>query len=176
MRTMSAETARPRPCRPGQRIRAGSAAWVLILIASAVAFAFGLTARAADGAAAGDAFAHAGSAGPPVTLRVVFVRSSGARHVADLRCTGTRARADGFLRDVGARRACARARRVETLLTTPPKRQACTQIYGGPERAVVTGRIGSRRVARRFSRTNGCQIADWTAAQPLLPRPSHNVP
>jgi hypothetical protein len=105
-----------------------------------------------------------------VRLTVVFTRDKGVRHVAHLRCTGARSVADGFLRDVGAARACARARRVATMLTTSPQPRACTQIYGGSERANVTGHIGTRRVARRFSRTNGCQIADWTTAQPLLPR------
>jgi hypothetical protein len=84
----------------------------------------------------------------------------------------TRSRADGFLRDVGARRACAHARRVTGLLSTDPDpNRACTEIYGGPERARVTGRIGSRRIARGFSRTDGCQIADWRTAVPLLPTP-----
>jgi hypothetical protein len=124
-------------------------------------------------AVAGTAASPAGGQERTVRLTVTFVRDDGAvRHVAHLRCSGARASADGYLRGVGARRACRRARRVASLLTTAPPRRACTQIYGGPERARVTGSIGGRRVARAFSRTNGCQIADWTRAVPLLPRPS----
>jgi hypothetical protein len=142
------------------RRRAGAIAVVGLLAAT---FAGPVTAAPAP-TAAGEA---------TVRLTVTFVRDDGAaRHVAHLRCTGSRAHADGYLRAVGARRACRQARRVARLLTTAPPRRACTQIYGGPERARVAGSIGGRRVARAFSRTNGCQIADWTRAVPLLPRPS----
>ena len=109
----------------------------------------------------------------PVILTVTFSRRPGARSVAHLRCHGSRAAADGFLRAVGARRACAHARAVARLLTTgPDPHRACTEIFGGPERALVTGRIGDRRVRRSFERTDGCEVADWRRAMPLLPRPS----
>ena len=44
----------------------------------------------------------------------------------------------------------------------------CTQIYGGPEQARVTGTIDGKKVDRRFTRTNGCEIADFDAAKGLL--------
>ena len=114
----------------------------------------------------------AGAARDPVRLTVSFTRGSDSRHVAHLRCTGARSTADGFLRTAGAARVCAHVRRIAALLAAPPpKRRACTQIYGGPERALVTGTIGTRRIRRGFHRTNGCGIADWRRAMPLLPRP-----
>jgi hypothetical protein len=118
------------------------------------------------------ALAAGGASDDAVRLTVTFSRTPGARHVAHLRCTATRARADGFLRDVGARRACATARRLARFLASrPPANRACSQIFGGPERARVTGTIGGRRVRRAFARTDGCQIGDWQRAMPLLPRP-----
>jgi hypothetical protein len=48
----------------------------------------------------------------------------------------------------------------------PPK--MCTQQYGGPQVAVVTGWFLARRVHSRFSRTDGCEIARWRAMAPLL--------
>ena len=64
---------------------------------------------------------------------------------------------------------CAQARGLAALLTTQPaKDRACTQIYGGPETAHVTGTIDGRKVDRRFARTNGCEIADFTRAAGLL--------
>jgi hypothetical protein len=147
-------------------VRAARAAVLGALVAAAAAGA------AIAAVAPREAAAPARAAGDPVQLTVTFTRGTGRRHVARLRCTATRSRADGFLRDVGARRACAHARRVTELLSTDPDpNRACTEIYGGPERARVTGRIGSRRIARGFSRTDGCQIADWRTAVPLLPRP-----
>jgi hypothetical protein len=136
----------------GGRIRAGAALAVVVM------------------ALAGPA--PAGAAVDSVRLTVSFTRGSGPRHVAHLRCTAARSTADGFLRTAGPARVCAHARRIAALLAAPPRRRrACTQIYGGPERALVTGTIGRRRIRRGFHRTNGCGIADWRQAMPLLPRP-----
>jgi hypothetical protein len=108
----------------------------------------------------------------PVRLTIVFVRRPGSRHVAHVRCTAMGARADGYLRRVGAARACAHARRIAGLLAGhPDPHRACSQIYGGPERALVTGTIGGRRIRHGFTRTNGCGVAEWRRAMPLLPRP-----
>lgn len=48
----------------------------------------------------------------------------------------------------------------------PPK--LCTQQYGGPQVAVVTGWFLGRKVHSQFSRTDGCEIARWRAMAPLL--------
>jgi aminoglycoside phosphotransferase (APT) family kinase protein len=48
----------------------------------------------------------------------------------------------------------------------PPK--VCTQQYGGPQVAVVTGWFQGREVHCEFSRTDGCEIARWRAMIPLL--------
>jgi hypothetical protein len=117
--------------------------------------------------------AAARTADDTVDLTVRFTRRPGGRRqVAHVRCTTARATADGWLRAVGARRACAHARKVAALLTrTRDPERACTEIFGGDERATVTGRIGARRVRHGFERTDGCEVADWRSAQPLLPRP-----
>jgi hypothetical protein len=49
-----------------------------------------------------------------------------------------------------------------------PGNVACTQQYGGPETARVTGTLRGERVDARFSRENGCEIARWEDAAPLL--------
>jgi hypothetical protein len=116
---------------------------------------------------------HPSAATPSVRLTVDFTRRGGAgHHVAHVRCTAAGNRVDGFLRAVGAARACAHARRIAGLLASGRNpHRACSQIYGGPERALITGAIGGRRIRHGFSRTNGCGIADWRRAMPLLPRP-----
>ncbi|MGI8691683.1 MAG: SSI family serine proteinase inhibitor [Geodermatophilaceae bacterium] len=45
---------------------------------------------------------------------------------------------------------------------------ACTEIYGGPQTATVTGRVGGTQVTSTFSRENGCEIARWDAIAPVL--------
>lgn len=51
---------------------------------------------------------------------------------------------------------------------TPGPPKLCTQQYGGPQVAVVTGHFGGRSVHSRFSLTDGCEIARWRALSPLL--------
>ncbi|MDZ4093065.1 MAG: serine protease inhibitor [Arthrobacter sp.] len=48
----------------------------------------------------------------------------------------------------------------------PPK--MCTQQYGGPQVAVVTGWFLGHEVNSEFSRTDGCEIARWRTMAPLL--------
>lgn len=49
-----------------------------------------------------------------------------------------------------------------------PADQMCTQIYGGPQVAEVTGTVDGTAVAATFSRENGCEIARWDALEPVL--------
>ncbi|ASN41148.1 hypothetical protein CGQ24_17795 [Arthrobacter sp. 7749] len=53
-------------------------------------------------------------------------------------------------------------------LPTDDNNRVCTMQYGGPAAAEVTGTVKGRTVARTFNLSNGCGIADWTAALPLL--------
>jgi hypothetical protein len=48
----------------------------------------------------------------------------------------------------------------------PPK--LCTQQYGGPQVAEVTGTFHGRAVHTAFRRTDGCEIARWNAMAALL--------
>ncbi|MEU8757721.1 SSI family serine proteinase inhibitor [Streptomyces sp. NPDC048659] len=51
-----------------------------------------------------------------------------------------------------------------------PAGQSCTQQYGGPATAHVTGDWQGRRIDARFSRANGCEISRWENLRPVLPR------
>ncbi|MCD2465650.1 subtilase-type protease inhibitor [Streptomyces sp. MBT42] len=50
-----------------------------------------------------------------------------------------------------------------------PADQFCTQVYGGPALAHVTGTWQGRSVDARFSRANGCEINRWENLEPVLP-------
>ena len=107
----------------------------------------------------------------PGTRTVRYSDGASAEHVAQLRCRADHARADGFLRAAGAATVCRRARTIASFLAArPSSRRICTQIYGGRQRALITGTIGTRRIDRRLKRTNGCEIGDWQHAVPLVPR------
>ncbi|MGN6242063.1 MAG: SSI family serine proteinase inhibitor [Motilibacteraceae bacterium] len=49
-----------------------------------------------------------------------------------------------------------------------PAGTMCSQIYGGPQTATVTGTYRGTPVQARFSRTDGCQTARWDRLAPLF--------
>jgi hypothetical protein len=53
-------------------------------------------------------------------------------------------------------------------LAPTPGDQACTQIFGGPETATITGTLRGDSVDARFSRSDGCEIQRWKQVEPLL--------
>ncbi|MEU5053613.1 SSI family serine proteinase inhibitor [Streptomyces sp. NPDC021096] len=47
------------------------------------------------------------------------------------------------------------------LFAPVPEGQLCTMLYGGPERAHISGTWAGRPVNADFNRTNGCETARW---------------
>jgi hypothetical protein len=45
---------------------------------------------------------------------------------------------------------------------------ACTELYGGPQTATVTGTLHGDAIHAKFSRVNGCEISRWDRAAGLL--------
>ena len=105
-----------------------------------------------------------------IELTVVHDDGSGRKTTGTLTCRGADQRAEGALDGrASPSELCKQARgNAELLTTAPDKARVCTQIYGGPETARVTGTIDDEKVDRRFRRTNGCEIADYTRAARLL--------
>ncbi|MDP2710110.1 MAG: hypothetical protein Q8O56_02735 [Solirubrobacteraceae bacterium] len=105
-----------------------------------------------------------------IELTIRYDDGAGDTTLGTLTCRADAQRAGGALRDAApAAELCDRARGLaDFLLAEPDRTRACTQIFGGPETARVTGTIDGREVDRRFSRTNGCEIADFTRAAGLL--------
>ncbi|MCU1517255.1 MAG: serine protease inhibitor [Pseudarthrobacter sp.] len=66
--------------------------------------------------------------------------------------------------------ACAAVKANPSVLTpsTRGTAQACTEQYGGPQTATVTGMVDGTPVDTSFARTNGCEISAWNAAQAIL--------
>ena len=65
--------------------------------------------------------------------------------------------------------ACGAAAEVsEADLQKNPGDMACTQVYGGPEEATITGMLRGAAVDASFKRTDGCQIARWNGVKDLL--------
>lgn len=66
--------------------------------------------------------------------------------------------------------ACAALKNNAALLSPAPRSKdlACTEQYGGPQTATVTGIVDETPVDAAFARTNGCEIGAWDAAQDVL--------
>jgi hypothetical protein len=111
---------------------------------------------------------ESGSSGQSLNLTVKVEDGKGKVARATLDCGDGDAHGSGFLSD-GADAHCRDALGMQKLLTvSPPKDQVCTQLYGGPQTAHITGTLAGQSVTRDLARRNGCEIADWQKAQPLL--------
>jgi hypothetical protein len=112
---------------------------------------------------AGCGSSQSGSAEPRYDLTISYwpVGRGGEARTATVTCDP-----DGGSHPDPAR-ACDGLLSHEDALEPVPKQVACTEIYGGPQVAVVSGGT----VHAVFLRTNGCEIARWDKLAPLLELP-----
>lgn len=68
-----------------------------------------------------------------------------------------------------AAQACAAVADHLSALNPVPKDRMCAQVYGGPEKATVTGTWAGEQVFAALNRTNACETARWDALVPLVP-------
>jgi len=68
-----------------------------------------------------------------------------------------------------AQEACDHLRGMDDPFAPIPDDMICTQQYGGPQTASVTGRWAGRPVDLALSRVDGCTVAQWDGLGPLLP-------
>lgn len=66
--------------------------------------------------------------------------------------------------------ACVAIKNNPAILAPVPagKDRVCTQQYGGPETATITGVVDGRAVQASYSKKDGCEIAAWNAAKDVL--------
>ena len=67
------------------------------------------------------------------------------------------------------RRACSKLSNMTVrAFAQVPQDAICTQIYGGPQKAVVKGTVGGQRIWASFRRRNGCEIDRLDRFSPWL--------
>jgi hypothetical protein len=64
---------------------------------------------------------------------------------------------------------CERLADLKNPFAPVPPETACTQVYGGPQTALVRGAFRGRRVWTYFRRRNGCEITRWKRVSFLFP-------
>lgn len=115
-------------------------------------------------ACGGEEEAETGAAedvGPAAELTIVVTDGTGKRE-ATLECDpdgGTHPRPEEACRALAANVGA---------LEPVPEDVACTQQYGGPERARITGTLSGREVDAELSRSNGCEISRWDHLEVVL--------
>jgi hypothetical protein len=67
--------------------------------------------------------------------------------------------------------ACRLLSELEDPLAPVPADVMCTEVYGGPQTATVTGTLRGEPVEATFSRTDGCEISRWDRHVVLLVEP-----
>ncbi|MCZ2820104.1 SSI family serine proteinase inhibitor [Modestobacter sp. VKM Ac-2977] len=77
---------------------------------------------------------------------------------------------EGDLPDAEA--ACQHLEGLEEPFAPVPDDAICTQQFGGPQTAHVTGLWRGEPVDLQLSRTDGCRISQWDRLGPLLPGPA----
>lgn len=112
-----------------------------------------------------------------ISLTVQIVWEGTALRDATLTCSEGRAEGTGYLADPSAAQAACdllggNAPAASRLVNGRAPGLMCTQQYGGPEVARVTGTIGDRRINVKIDRTDGCGIAEWRLLTPLLGPPN----
>ena len=65
--------------------------------------------------------------------------------------------------------ACGRLATIRRPFRPVPADAACAQIYGGPQTALVTGRLRGASVRATFNRRDGCEIGRWDRVRFLFP-------
>jgi hypothetical protein len=108
------------------------------------------------------------SSGPPSSaaasqLTIVVDDGTGATTTWTLTCDPV----GGTHPDAEA--ACNALTEHRSALRPVPKDKMCAQVYGGPERATISGTWGDQRVLATLSRVNSCETARWDELVPLVP-------
>jgi hypothetical protein len=131
-----------------------------VLVLAACASSPGKDADAGDAAAGGISQADD-------DLRLTVDRGDGSPvEEWSLTCTGA---VEGTHPEAEA--ACAHLAGLEDPFAPLPDDVVCTEQFGGPQTAHVTGRWDGEPVNLELSRSNGCLIAQWDSLGPLLPIP-----
>lgn len=141
--------------------------WILgaLLLGATAMF----TGCADDGGPGGPPSAPSSSQAPTADLQI-SIRANGTDESAryHLLCNGPLALEQSEHPRAAA--ACALLDASPQILVPPAANatRMCTQQYGGPAIAQVTGTLDGRAVDRGFDLRDGCGISDWAAALALL--------
>nr|WHW29266.1 hypothetical protein [uncultured bacterium] len=100
---------------------------------------------------------------PIATLEFTVTHPDADTVTYTISCLGDTATVVG-IDSINDQNACAQLAKPEVkkrIVDGEPKDLACTEIYGGPDEAVIAGTFDGAVVNTTIKRTNGCGIDDW---------------
>lgn len=137
---------------------------LLLLLPLALLVACGSPSGGGNADPGADTLAGVGSSRPQNDLQISIDRGAGAApENYTLVCAGN---VEGS--HPRAEQACAHLAGLAAPFAPIPADAMCTQQYGGPQTARVTGLWAGESVDLALSRTNGCYISQWESLGPLL--------
>jgi hypothetical protein len=101
------------------------------------------------------------------TLLQITVWPNGHGHAPKRTYTFTCAPVGGTLPHRAS--ACAQLMALKAPFASTPKWTPCTQVYGGPQEALVVGRFRGEPVRAHFNMNGGGEIARWKRIRFLFP-------
>lgn len=106
----------------------------------------------------------AGDVAAEIQLTVVVHGGEFDELTYTITCSGAAATVEPQVDGVDPVAACQRLEDrevVQRLVEGPPADRICTEQYGGPQVATITGTIDGEAVDAEVSRVNGCEISTW---------------
>jgi len=100
-------------------------------------------------------------------LAVTYDDGAGSEQIYDLACDGSQA--SGTAPDPAAACSAVAAAGGVDAFAAPSGDVQCTQVFGGPQTAVVSGTVEDEPVSADLARADGCDISRWDALVPLVP-------
>ena len=117
-----------------------------------------------------------GAAFPEAELTVTVEHPDFDPVTYEISCAGDTATVDGVELDAEAACTALSDPAVESrLIDGPPAGQVCTEIYGGPDTATITGTLDGEPISAQVDRANGCGISDWDELLADLLPAAHGV-
>lgn len=102
---------------------------------------------------------------------VIFYAAPGSRSAFSVSCVNNMA--TGI--HPNKQKICAAVFRYGQALFAPtPQGIACSMIYGGDEKATVSGTLNGKKIVASFSKVNGCESSRWNKAVSLFTFPGYS--
>lgn len=112
---------------------------------------------------------------PEASLEITYEHPEVEPYTYSVTCAYDTVRLEGADLDGAAACTALSDLEVSSRLLAGPIDRACTDMYGGPDTAVIQGSINGQEVDTIIDRTDGCGISDWDNLLDALLPPARGI-